>query len=239
MTSSIRLLYYIFFLLLLFVVSGNASGSSHGHDSYGSNQCKDVQGQLWIEIIGGDYVNGDPDPWLNDGWVTTSTSFKLNVSYHKNGASGDVEEIHLIIAVDKNPVNNVTIEVNGDEIDGWKRVDSHKVEICGFEYPPHGIYGGDVWYATYQIEFKDDDEFSPGEYVLVDVNIIPENPVKVHFDAVGCGDDSHMCNTKAIVFAPPSHDATYYNHYPIPEFQSILLPAALLLGAVLISLRSR
>jgi hypothetical protein len=226
-------------LLLLLMVSGNAAGSNHGGcSSQSGNQCNGVQGQLQLEIVGGIFIHQNPDPWLNESWVTSSSDFQLNISYHRNGASEDVEEIYLIIATNKKP-DNVIVKINGSKLDDWEQVNSHKVEVCGYKYPPHGIYnGGNVWYTTYEIEFEDDDKFSPGEHVLVNVNITPKDSVKVHFDAVGCKDSSSS-DCEAVVFVPPSHDATYYHSYPIPEFPSIIFPIMLLFGAVLISLRNR
>ena len=248
-----KLRYFIIFLLLLIMVSGTVSGQggcSHNTQNC-NNPCTGVPGQLWLEIAGGTYIGYSPDPWLNDSSVTSSTNFELNISYHENGATGDVDEIYLIIAVNMKPEGNVSIKINQNELDNWNQVEAcnHKITICGYEYPSHGIYNGpDVWYTIYEIEFDGSDKFSPGEHILVDVDITlsdSSKPVKVHFDAVGCSDNacsgscsggscsSCSCDCKAVVFVPPSHDATYHNpSYPIPEFPSILLPIMLLFGAI-------
>lgn len=226
-------------LLLLLLASGNAAGSNHGgYSRQSGNQCNGVQGQLQLEIVGGTYIGSHSDPWLNESWVTSSSDFQLNISYHRNGASEDIEGIYLIIAVNKKPDDDFIVKINDRKLDDWERINSHKVKVCG-GIPPHGIYNGDdVWYTKHEIEFEKHDKFSPGEYVLVNVNITPKDSVKVHFDAVGC-EDSGSCGCEVVVFVPPSHDATYYHSYPIPEFPSIIFPIMLLFGAVLIGLRNR
>ncbi|RLI88682.1 MAG: hypothetical protein DRO98_02660 [Archaeoglobales archaeon] len=201
------------------------------------------KGHLWLEIVGGTYIGEHSDPWLNESYVTSSTNFTLNITYHKNNGNNQetVDHLYLLIAVNKDP-QGVTIKINGTNVTGWKEVpeNDYRPSICTCAYRPHGIFQKGVWYSVYEVSIPDG-KFSPGESIIVSVSIEPSD-VKVHFDAVGCTGDCNetgCCSSgcccdccKAVVFTPCSHDCTYCPCHAIPEFSEVAIPVLTLLGVI-------
>jgi hypothetical protein len=191
-----------------------------------------MPGKLWLDTIPSTYVGDKGDAWLAESSVTNHTEFDLDIFYHYGA---DIHHLYLLVAVDKNPAGNVTVKINGTPVDPYDDVITinNKALIAetmlAYELPGHGIYnhGSGVQFEVVDITalIPDDGILSEGETVTVHVEIIPLTPTKVHFDAVGA--DS---NKNAVACNPFSHDVTYNN---IPEFATIAIPVALILGLFL------
>ena len=82
-----------------------------------------IPGQLRLEVIPSTYVGDSEDGWLNESYVTTNTSFDLNITYN-NSVWGDIHYLYLLVAVDRNPAGNVTVNVTNKPV-----------------YPPYSDYG--------------------------------------------------------------------------------------------------
>ena len=99
--------------------------------------------------------------------------------------------------------------------------------------------GKGVYYCV--IEVLGEDILNPGGNITLPVSINTLNPIKVHFDAVGANGEN-----APIVRNPFSHDCTATppgNDYPpeeeIPEFSTIAIPSAMILGLVFLMQRKR
>ncbi len=191
-----------------------------------------VAGSIWLETIPeGTYVNSSEDAWLVESWVTTETSFDLQIYNHN---VDEIPKLYLLVAVDREPTDNVTVNVSGVVVspyDGVITTNNNALvtevqkpnKIEPYEYPGHGVYnyGSDTHFEVVAITIPDG-ILERGETISVPIVITPlVSAVKVHFDAVGADD-----NDVAIAFVPNSHDVTYQ----IPEFATIAIPAIALLG---------
>ena len=185
-----------------------------------------IPGQLRLYADTGTYEDdGAADAWLTESVVTSETSFNLTITNH-NG--GDLHHLYLLVAVDREPEGNVTISVDGTTVTAYNGeiTSNNKARVTetdpDYLYPGHGIYinGSTVQFAVIPIDI-DDGPLTAGETIIVPIVITPINPVKVHFDAVGADSAG-----KTIAFVPPSEDVTYET----PEFASIVIPVASLLG---------
>ena len=187
-----------------------------------------VSGKLWLEPApAGTYVGSSEDAWLEDSWVTTDTSFDLQI-YNHNAAN--ISKLYLLVAVDRDPAGNVTVNVSGITVSPYDGniTSSNKALVVetdpDYEYPGHGVYkyGGDTHFEVVNITIPGNGILEKGENMSMPIEITPlVSAVKVHFDAVGADG-----NDTAIAFVPPSHDVTYQ----IPEFATIAIPAIALLG---------
>jgi hypothetical protein len=188
-----------------------------------------ISGKLWLAPVPpGTYVDDSDDAWFTESNVTTDTSFDLEIYYHHGG---DIHHLYLLVAVDRNPENNVTINVSGIPVGPYDGVITSNNNALitetdpDYEYPGHGIYkyGSSTHFEVVEVlnVTAGDAPLSAGNTLTVHVNITSINLVKVHFDAVGV--DS---NYKAIAFVPPSHDVTHQ----VPEFTTIAIPVASILG---------
>ena len=183
-------------------------------------------GQLRLEAFPSTYVDDSEDAWFCESYVTTATSFDLNITNH-NG--GDIYHLYLLVAVDRDPVGNVTVNVSGSTVSPYDGVitTNNKASVTetadNYEYPGHGIYiyGSSVHFEVVNITIPDDGKLTKKETITVPVEITPLYAVKVHFDAVGADSDNY-----AIAFVPPSHDVTHQ----VPEFSTIAIPVASILG---------
>ena len=182
---------------------------------------------LRLQAIPGTYVWASDDEWLNESWVTTATSFDLNIT---NYNSDDIHFLYLLVAVDRVPAGNVTVNISGNIVGPYNG------EILGngkalventtphFEYP--GIYANksiDTHFAVVNITSS-----IPGgilvryENMTVPVEIKPlTGAVRVHIDVVGANNTHYP-----ISWVPPSEDVTYI----VPEFTTIAIPVASILG---------
>jgi hypothetical protein len=188
-----------------------------------------ISGKLWLAPVPpGTYVDDSDDAWFTESYVITDTSFDLEIYYHHGG---DIHHLYLLVAVDRNPENNVTVNVSGNPVGPYDGVITSNNNALitetdpDYEYPGHGIYkyGSSTHFEVVEVlnVTAGDAPLSAGNTLTVHVNITPINLVKVHFDAVGA--DS---NYKAIAFVPPSHDVTHQ----VPEFTTIAIPVASILG---------
>ena len=190
-----------------------------------------IPGKLWLEpVSSGTYVGDSGDAWLRESYVTTDTQFDLQITYH-NGQE-DIYHLYLLVAVDRNPVGNVTVTVDGNTVGPYDGVITTNNDalitipetIPDYQYPGHGIYkyGSSTHFEVVEILIPGNGILEKGKSITVHVEIVPiASEVKVHFNAVGA--DNSM---KAIAFVPPSHDATYQ----VPEFSTIAIPIASILG---------
>jgi len=214
-----KMKYFIAFFVAILVLMSTIPGSM---------ATPPVSGKLWLDTIpDGAYFWEDEDAWLTESTVTTSSSFDLEI-YYQHG--DDIHFLYLLVAVNMTPSGNVTVNVNGSTVgpyDGIITGNNNALveEVAGYEYPGHGIYkyGSSTHFEVVEVlnVTAGDDPLSADDTLIVPVNIIPINPVKVHFDAVG-GDGSY----EPIAFVPPSHDVTS----DIPEFSTIAIPVAMILG---------
>ena len=203
-----------------------------------------IPGQLRLSTTAGTYVDYSEDAWLHESWVTSDTSFPLNITNH-NGQ--DIHHLYLLVALDRDPAGNVTVEVDNNQVyppysgygtilnNGKAEVPNATVNGKPYEYPGHGIYNSDnasvdthFKVVEVSIQYRDDNGnniLEVGETITVPVEITlltsPSVPLKVHFDAVGA--DSF---NNAIAFVPPSSDVTHQ----VPEFSTIAIPVAAILG---------
>ncbi|MFZ2070423.1 MAG: choice-of-anchor N protein [Halobacteriota archaeon] len=210
----------VFFAAILMLMSTIPGGMANGNG---------IPAQLRLEAIPGTYVESSEDAWLNESYVTTNTSFDLNITYNQS-QKGNISYLYLLVAVNMTPSGNVTVNVSGNTVGPYDGVIKNNKALVNdtepdYEYPGHGIYknGSSTCFEVVNIT-----SLIPGgtlvgdETMTVHIDINPINPVKVHFDAVGA--DS---NKAPIAFVPPSHDVTY--DY-VPEFTTIAIPVAAVLG---------
>ncbi len=192
-----------------------------------------LSGKLWLEPVpAGTYVNSSEDAWLVESWVTTETSFDLQIYNHN---VDEIPKLYLLVAVDREPTDNVTVRVDGAVVSPYNGVittnnNALVTEVRKpnkdepYEYPGHGIYnyGSDTHFEVVAIAIPYGGILEKGGTMSVPVEITPlTSTVKVHFNAVGADN-----NGVAIAFVPPSHDVTYQ----IPEFTTIAIPIVALLG---------
>ena len=180
------------------------------------------------------YVEYNVDAWLSESYVTDLTSFDLRINYAPDQGNPHLIPIchlYLLVSVDRNPIGNVTVKINGTELtawdgdfdNGWALVPPVTENGNPFKFQPHGIFN----YPSVYFEVVDITDLIPAGLpvhgtVNVPVEIDPTNPTKVHFDAVGAN-----CDDQAIAWNPFSEDVTYHN---IPEFATIAIPVALIFG---------
>jgi hypothetical protein len=198
-----------------------------------------IPGQLRLSTVDGSYVDSSEDAWLHESYVTTATSFDLDITNH-NGA--DIYHLYLLVAVDRDPDNNVTVEVDNNPVyppySGYGTIlGNGKAEVpqaivpphgTPYEYPGHGIYNSNevnTHFKVVELTIPSDGKLVAGETISVPVEITlltsPTVPVRVHFDAVGADNNNY-----AIAFVPPSEDVTHQ----VPEFTTIAIPVASILG---------
>ena len=185
---------------------------------------------LHLKAIPGTYVGDEvDDEWLSESWVTTATTFDLNLT---NWNAGAIYYMYLLVAVDRDPAGNVTVNVSGSTVGPYngvilgngKALVENTTPSC--EFPGHGIYNVasvDTHFAVVNIT-----SFIPGgtlirnEPMSVFIEITPvASDVRVHFDAVGAN-----INNEAVARNPGSEDVTYN----VPEFATIAIPVAMILG---------
>lgn len=192
-----------------------------------------VTGQLWLEAIDGTYIEDHADSWIEETSIIGQGPFYLNITNHHQSKS--ICFIYLLTAVNSNPDTTISVKVNGIDIsvnDWTPAVDGVKPEVLtnpSFYYPAHGIYQNGTWYNITIIDLSG----TPlGSDESTNVSVVTSggyDTTKIHFDAVGAN-----CDHEPIVFVPPSHDVTSL----IPEFPTIALPIAAILGLMFI-LQSR
>ncbi|KAF5433441.1 hypothetical protein C5S39_01655, partial [Candidatus Methanophagaceae archaeon] len=181
----------------------------------------------------GTYMEECGDDWFSETNVTTDTSFKLDIYYHNAGSAGSIHYLYLLVAVDRNPEGNVTVNVSGETVWPYNGTitENNKALVNetadNYEYP-HGIYkyGSSTHFQVVNItnQIPGDGVLEEGENITVDVDITLDtstSAVKVHFAAVGA-DEDNRANAKV----PPSHDVMYQ----VPEFATIAIPVAAILG---------
>lgn len=190
-----------------------------------------IPGQLRLDAISGTPVGEYGDAWLSEGTIIDDTQFDLTITNY-NGA--DIHHLYLLVAVDRDPEGIVTVVVDDISISSFSDdniTKSGKALVTetepDYEYPGHGIYNtGNTHFEVVEITIEGDDDHDSilenGETITVhvEIDITPNNAVKVHFDAVGADSDNHP-----IAFVPPSHDVTH-----VPEFTTIAIPVAAILG---------
>ncbi len=186
-----------------------------------------VSGKIWLEPVPAcTFVGPSEDAWLEDSWVTTDTSFDLQIHNHN---SADIYRLYLLVAVDRVPAGNVTVSVNGSVVSTYDGVITTNNNALlsetypEYEYPGHGVYnyGGDTHFEVVELAIPGG-ILGKGENMSVPIEITPlVSAVRVHFDAVGAD-----ISNEVIAFVPPSHDVTYQ----IPEFTTIAIPIVALLG---------
>jgi len=191
-------------------------------------------GKIWLEPIPpGTYEEECDDDWFSQTNVTTDTSFELEIYYHNAGNSGSIYNLYLLVAVDRKPEGNVTVNVSGETVGPYNGVitGNHKALVSetadNYEYP-HGIYkqGSSTHFQVVNItdQIPGDGILEEGENITVDIDITLDastSEVKVHFTAVGAN-FYNEANAKV----PPSHDVMYQ----VPEFATIAIPVAAVLG---------
>ena len=187
-----------------------------------------LSGKLWLEPVpAGTYVNSSEDAWLEDSWVTTDTSFDLQIHNHN---ADDIYKLYMLVAVDREPTDNVTVSVDGSVVSSYEGFITPNNNALvpetepDYEYPGHGVYkdGSGTHFEVVAVTIPGDGILKEDETMSVPIEITPlVSAVKVHFDAVGADN-----NGTAIAFVPNSHDVTYQ----IPEFATIAIPAIALLG---------
>lgn len=184
---------------------------------------------LHLEAIPGTYVGVVDDAWLSESWITTATTFDLNLT---NWNAEDIYYMYLLVAVDRDPAGNVTVNVSGSTVGPYNGVIQGNGKALventtpSYAFPGHGIYNVasvDTHFAVVNIT-----SFIPGgtlvryENMSVFIEITPvASDVRVHFDAVGA-DASY----NAVASNPGSHDVTYN----VPEFATIAIPVTAVLG---------
>ncbi|MDF1531079.1 MAG: PEF-CTERM sorting domain-containing protein [ANME-2 cluster archaeon] len=191
-----------------------------------------VTGQLWLEPIGSTYNPDHTDNWGDESWIITDNSFNLTITNHNQKKC--ISIIYLLIAVNADPndqMNSIGLTVNGISVNNWIPANGTKPEIPTadyFLYPTHGIYQTGAWYSITRIDLGTN--LCSNESIEIPIVTSGGNgSIKFHGDGVGADDDN-----KAIVFVPPSHD---FNN-EIPEFPTIALPIAAIVGIMFI-LQSR
>lgn len=182
-----------------------------------------VTGQLWLQPFGGSYVDSHPDSWLEESWTIGNGNFDLNITNHHQQKT--LSFIYIITAVNADPAGLI-VNVNNIQINDWTpAITGTKITVPtsdNFEYPPHGIYQTGTYYNITKIMIPGG--LAPNNNMTIPIYTSPQSSnVKIHFDGVGA-DDSN----EAVVFVPPSHDATSQ----IPEFPTIALPVAAIIGLV-------
>jgi len=188
---------------------------------------------LHLEAIPGTYVDIVDDAWLSESWVTTATTFDLDLT---NWNADDIYNMYLLVAVDRDPADVVTVNVggSGDIVpDGGTIIQPQGKALepnTGFEFPGHGIYNDpniDTHFAVVDItnfiptDANDEKILHEDDTMTVSVVITALSPVRVHFDAVGA-DDTY----NAVACNPGSEDVTYN----VPEFTTIAIPVAAIFG---------
>ena len=182
---------------------------------------------LRLQAVPGTYVEASDDEWLKESWVTTATSFDLNITNHN---SDDIHFLYLLVAVDRDPAGNVTVNISGNTVGLYNGVILSNGKALventtpSFEYP--GIYANksiDTHFAVVNITSSiPDGILARDENMTVPVEINPiTGAVMVHIDAVGASNTHHP-----ISWVPPSKDVTYN----VPEFTTIAIPVAAILG---------
>lgn len=228
--------------LLLISVSGSAIAKQ--------DTATGVQNHLWLEAIGGTYIGVDPDPWLTESSTTSASNFDLRITYHDPSSNNDNDEsvgiLYLLVATNRPLTGGESIMVEGTELTGWTLLTDQQTQPTvtsdpEYKVSPHGVFqeGKGVYYKI--IEVLDGDILIPGGNITLPVSINTLSPIKVHFDAVGANEEN-----VPIVTNPFSHDCTATppgNDLPpneeIPEFPTIAIPAAMILGLVFLMQRKR
>ena len=188
-----------------------------------------LSGKLWLNTVPpGTYVGPSEDAWREDTLITGDTSFDLEIYNHN---SADIYYLYLLVAVDRDPAGNVTVNVSDSIVSPYDGVITTNNNALvtetnpPYEYPGHGIYvhGSATHFEVVTLTIPDDGKFEHGETISVPIEITPlVSGVRVHFDAVGAN-----IGGEAIAFVPPSHDVTH-----VPEFATIAIPVVALLGLV-------
>jgi hypothetical protein len=183
---------------------------------------------LHLNTIPGTYVDVVDDAWLSESWVTTTTTFELEII---NWNAEDIYHMYLLVAADRDPAGIVTANVGGSgdivPYGGTILPNGKALEPnTGFEFPGHGIYNDqniDTHFAVVDItDFIPNGVLCEGVTMTVSVVITTSSPIRVHFDAVGADGANN-----AVACNPGSEDVTYNE---IPEFSTIAIPVAAIFG---------
>jgi hypothetical protein len=186
-----------------------------------------VNGNLYLIPIDGTYNIGDS--WDDETYVTNFGDFYLNVSNHAPQISKSVYFLYILTAVnmDPDPANSsVVVTINGTPITSWTAANSSKPTFPTtdqYQYPTT-IYKSGTWYNITTINLSDN-PLRPGENMTIPIYTDGPSDAKIHFDGAGADEKN-----KAILTVPSSHDAMSQ----IPEFPTIALPIAAILGLMFI-----
>lgn len=188
-----------------------------------------VNGNLYLIPIDGTYYTGDS--WDEETYVTGFGDFDLIVINHPPQDDKIVHILYLLTAVNMDPHENpsLSVKINGAPITDWIPADGSKPEFPtepSYKYPTT-IYQSGTWYNITRIDL--DNPLESGENMTIPIYTNGSSNAKIHFD--GAGADEH---NKAILTVPSSHDAMSQ----VPEFSTIALPIAAILGIMFI-LQSR
>ena len=189
-----------------------------------------VNGNLYLIPIDGTYtIDGS---WDDETYVTGLGYFDLNVSNHAPQDDKIVHILYILTAVNMNSSENPTlnVKINGTAIIDWTAADGNNKPtfptIDEYQYPMT-IYKPGTWYNITTIYLNP--PLGPRENMTIPIFTAGPSDVKIHFDGAGADEDN-----VAILTVPSSHDAMSY----IPEFSTIALPIAAILGIMFI-LQSR
>lgn len=215
--------------------------------------------QLRLEADRGTYVGNDTDAWLNDSIVISGNpAFTMGLVYHYsgNGQPETTDGSLLILTTNLNPFTS-GIQVTLSNIrysdfgptgipdktitpDDWIPFGTtdHGLTIFGYTTADHGILKSPNWYTVARL-----DNISNGKYLkgnesnelLVNITVSATNSsTRLHIDSVGTKPANGI--EKGFVGNPYSKDITWQY---IPEFATIALPVASVLGIMFIMQRRK
>ena len=190
-----------------------------------------VNGNLYLIAIDGTYYT-DSDSWYEETSVTDFGDFDLKVSNHAPQEEKIVYFLYILTAVNMNP-SSVEVKINSIPIPitGWIEADGINKPTFpttdNYQYPMT-IYKPGTWYNITKINLSDTPLY-PRENMTIQIYAAGPDDALIHFDGAGAD-----VNNKAILTVPSSHDAMSH----VPEFSTIALPIAAILGIMFI-LQSR
>ena len=164
------------------------------------------------------YVNSDPNPWLDESIVITSGDWDTPFTIWLACAQFESLDTMLVVSINDAAFEAIdSITVNGIPLEPW--TDGTPVALA-----PHGVFNSAEFYGYDEVNVGDlysppGTPFKVAIVVDIDLNEGADlSNAKIHFDAYG------YTNTGGIIFSPYSHDTTFV----VPEPATIIMMASAL-----------
>ena len=236
--SKVTLLLFAFFILAFLTVPVIADGGAHlwfySEDPSSlvwanPNTLPNPEPDAGDTYVDPNYVASDPDPWISQSIVISSSNWETPFSIWLGCAQFESIGTMLVVSINEAAYSAIdTIKINGVAISTWTHATPDQLA-------PHGVFMSSEFHGYAEIAVGD--LYSPPDTpyaVQISVEITLNggadiSDAKIHFDAYGYTDSG------SLMTSPYSHDLTFH----VPEAATIVAATSLFAFGIYIYKRKK